>query len=86
MNVDINKDQLKVYYDRFTKENPGYTKCDNRLKGSGSAISEINTCMYMVDKLGAKVDDLFTASSTYLRKAHSNFVDADESSKVTVKN
>lgn len=86
MNVNIHKEQLKLYSARFANENPGYTNCDNRLKGSGSAISEINTCMYMVDKLGAKVDDLFTASATYLRKAHSNFVDADESSKVTVKN
>ena len=86
MYVDIKKDQLKTYSDRFAKENPGYTKCDNRLKGQGSAISEINTCMYMIDKLGAKVDDLFTASATYLGKAANNFVEADDSSAVKIKN
>ena len=86
MNVDISKEQLKTYSDRFTKENPGYTKCDNRLKGSGTAISEINTCMYMVDKLGAKVDDLFKASATYLGKAANNFIEADDKSAPEAKN
>ncbi|MBO7449146.1 MAG: hypothetical protein J6U54_02155 [Clostridiales bacterium] len=86
MFVDIKKYQLKAYSGRFAKENPGYTKCDNRLKGQGTAISEINTCMYMIDKLGAKVDDLFTASATYLGKAANNFVDADNSNTVKVKN
>ena len=42
--------------------------------------------MYMVDKLGAKVDDLFKASATYLGKAANNFIEADDKSAPEAKN
>ena len=85
MFVDIKKDNLKDYSDKFSNQNPGSIKSIDRIEGSGALISDINVCLLYIERLSKKTDDLFKASSTYLGKAASNFKSADDAVVETTK-
>lgn len=87
MYVDIKKDKLKEYSDKFSKQKPDTADKLERIEGTGSLISDINVCLLYIERLNSKTADLFSASSTYLGKAASNYISADNAISVkTTKN